>query len=84
MGRSENRQYPRLPVRIPVRCDSAEPGYRTLGLTQNVSRSGLLIEAPELLARGLDEAGLVRLKFEGLLEAEAVMRRHLKEAAPSP
>ncbi len=34
--------------------------------------------------RQLHEAGLVRLKFEGLLEAEAVMRRHLKEAAPSP
>lgn len=80
MERNENRQDPRLQVRIPVRCDSAEPGYRTLGLTQNVSRSGLLIEAPELLARGTTTR-LRLLTGDRIAEAEAVVVWTLERSA---
>ncbi|MFQ5988951.1 MAG: PilZ domain-containing protein [Candidatus Methylomirabilales bacterium] len=47
------REHPRFPLRMPVLCESpAVPGYRTVGLTRNVSRGGLLLETPELLAPG--------------------------------
>ncbi len=53
MNQTENRQDPRLTLRLPVRCESvAVPGYRTLGLTSNVSRNGLLVEVPQLVPRG--------------------------------
>jgi hypothetical protein len=49
----EKRQDPRLLLRMPVRCEGpAVPSYRTLGFTRNVSRSGLLLEAPQVMARG--------------------------------
>lgn len=53
MGYTEHREHPRFPLRMPVFCESsAVPGYRTVGLTQNVSRGGLLLEVPDLLAPG--------------------------------
>ncbi|MEE8282944.1 MAG: PilZ domain-containing protein, partial [candidate division NC10 bacterium] len=53
MNQAENRENPRLWVRVPVRCESeAVPGYRSLGLTQNVSRGGLLLEVPRVVPQG--------------------------------
>src|SRR3970040_905018 len=53
MGQVEKRQDPRLPLRMPVRCEGwAFPSHRTLGFTRNVSRSGLLLEAPQVMAQG--------------------------------
>ncbi len=73
MSEVENRQNPRLPVRVPVRCESeAVPGYRSLGLTQNVSRGGLLLEVPRLVPRG-SAANLRLLTGEGIAHAEAVV-----------
>src|SRR3989304_7544621 len=52
-GQVEKRQAPRLPLRMPVRCEGwAFPSHRTLGFTRNVSRSGLLLEAPQVMAQG--------------------------------
>jgi len=53
MDQVEKRQDPRLLLRMPVRCEGpAVPSYRTLGFTRNVSRSGLLLEAPQVMAQG--------------------------------
>jgi hypothetical protein len=53
MSYSEIREHPRFPLRMPVFCESpAVPGYRTVGLTHNVSRGGLLLEVPDLLTPG--------------------------------
>src|SRR3989304_1455433 len=53
MDQGEKRQDPRLLLRMPVRCEGpAVPSYRTLGFTRNVSRSGLLLEAPQVMAQG--------------------------------
>lgn len=50
MDYAVTRQHPRLPLRMPVFCESpAIPGYRTVGLTQNVSRGGILLEVPQPL-----------------------------------
>ncbi len=47
------RQHPRFPLRLPVLCESpAVAGYRTVGLTHNVSQGGLLLEVPQPLAPG--------------------------------
>lgn len=73
MSQVENRQNPRLPVRVPVRCESeAVPGYRSLGLTQNVSRGGLLLEVPRVVPRG-SATSLRLLTGEGIAHAEAVV-----------
>ncbi|MFQ5846215.1 MAG: PilZ domain-containing protein [Candidatus Methylomirabilales bacterium] len=73
MRQAESRQAPRLPLRIPVRCESAAvPGYRTLGLTRNVSRSGVLVEAPRLVARGT-VTNLRLLMGDRVTRAEAVV-----------
>lgn len=73
MRQVENRQNPRLPVRVPVRCESeAVPGYRSLGLTQNVSRGGLLLEVPRVMPQG-SVASLRLLTGEGVATAEAVV-----------
>ncbi|MFQ5989732.1 MAG: PilZ domain-containing protein [Candidatus Methylomirabilales bacterium] len=49
----ELRQTPRFQLRMPVVCESpAHRDYRTLGLTQNVSQSGLLVEAAQPLPQG--------------------------------
>ncbi len=51
VDRPASRQHPRVPLRMPVFCESpAITGYRTVGLTQNVSRGGLLLEVPQALA----------------------------------
>lgn len=53
MSQVEKRYHPRLPLRMPVLCEG--PGirdYRALGLTQNVSPGGLLLEAPRLVPGG--------------------------------
>lgn len=48
-----SRQHVRFPLRMPVLCgDLAVPGHQTFGSTQNVSRGGLLLEAPEPLVPG--------------------------------
>ena len=53
MDQVEKRQDPRLPLRMPVRCEGrAVASYRTLGFTKNVSRSGLLLEAPQVMVQG--------------------------------
>lgn len=50
---TQTRQYPRFRLRLPVLCESpAVPGYRTFGLTKNVSQGGLLLEVPRPLAAG--------------------------------
>ncbi|MFQ5532926.1 MAG: PilZ domain-containing protein [Candidatus Methylomirabilales bacterium] len=73
MGRTDNRQDPRLPLRIPVRCESAAvPGYRTLGLTHNVSRNGLLVEVQWLVARGTP-TDLRLLTGDRIADAKAVV-----------
>ncbi len=51
MGHTATRRHPRFPLRLPVLCESqAMPGYRTVGITQNVSLGGLMLEAPRPLA----------------------------------
>lgn len=73
MRQVENRQNPRLPVRVPVRCESeAVPGYRSLGLTQNVSRGGLLLEVPRIVPQG-SVTTLRLLTGDGIAHAEAVV-----------
>lgn len=73
MDNTENRQDPRLSLRIPVRCESAAvPGYRTLGLTHNVSRTGLLVEVQWLIARGTP-TDLRLLTGDRIADAEAVV-----------
>jgi hypothetical protein len=53
MGQVEKRQDPRLPLRMPVRCEGwAFRSHRTLGFTRNVSKSGLLLQAPQVMAKG--------------------------------
>ncbi|HET7853550.1 MAG TPA: PilZ domain-containing protein [Candidatus Methylomirabilis sp.] len=53
MGEVEKRQDPRLRLRVPVRCEGgAVASYRTLGFTSNVSKSGLLLEVPQVIAQG--------------------------------
>jgi hypothetical protein len=53
MGQVEKRQDPRIPLRVPVRCEGRTvASYRTLGFTGNVSKSGLLLEAPQVMAQG--------------------------------
>ncbi|MFQ5804675.1 MAG: PilZ domain-containing protein [Candidatus Methylomirabilales bacterium] len=52
-NRIPTRQHLRFPLRMPVLCgDPAVPGHRSFGSTQNVSRGGLLLEAPEPLVPG--------------------------------
>ena len=47
------RHHPRFPLRMPVLCgDPAVPDHRAFGSTRNVSRGGLLLEAPEPLVPG--------------------------------
>lgn len=73
MDHTGHRQTPRLPLRIPVRCESAAvPGYRTLGLTHNVSRGGLMIEAPRVVDRGITTT-LRLLTGDQITSAEAVV-----------
>lgn len=73
MGQIEKRQEPRLPLRMPVRCEGpAVPYYRTLGFTRNVSRKGLLLEAPQVVARGA-RAHLRLLTGTRIAYAEAVV-----------
>ncbi len=49
----ELRQSPRFKLRMPVLCESpAVRDYRSLGLTENVSQSGLMVEAADLLPQG--------------------------------
>ena len=53
MSHIENRQHPRFPLRMPVLWESpAVRGYQKIGLTQNVSQGGLLLEVPQVLAPG--------------------------------
>lgn len=50
---SAGRRHLRFPLRMPVLCGNlAVPGLRTFGNTQNVSRGGILLEAPEPLVPG--------------------------------
>ncbi|MEE9123696.1 MAG: PilZ domain-containing protein [candidate division NC10 bacterium] len=71
MSQAENRENPRLWVRVPVRCESeAVPGYRSLGLTQNVSRGGLLLEVPRVVPQG-SMTSLRLLTGEGIAYADA-------------
>ncbi len=73
MDQTGNRQDPRLSLRIPVRCESAAvPGYRTLGLTHNVSRGGLMVEAPRVVGRGVTTT-LRLLTGDQITSAEAVV-----------
>ncbi|MEE9124210.1 MAG: PilZ domain-containing protein, partial [candidate division NC10 bacterium] len=73
MDHAATRQHPRLPLRMPVFCESpAVSGYRTVGLTQNVSRDGLLLEVPQPLAAGTS-INLLLLTGDRNARAEAVV-----------
>jgi len=73
MGYTESREYPRFPLRMPVFCESpAVPGYRTVGLTHNVSRGGLLLEVPDPLPPGTLTSILVSPKGQNA-RSEAVV-----------
>lgn len=73
MDYAESREHPRFPLRMPVFCESqAVPGYRTVGLTHNVSRGGLLIEVPDLLPPGTPTSILVSPKGQNA-RSEAVV-----------
>ena len=73
MDHAATRQHPRLPLRMPVFCESpAVPGYRTVGLTQNVSRGGLVLEVPQPLAPG-SLTSLLLLTGDRNARAEAVV-----------
>lgn len=51
MVHATTREYSRFAMRLPVICESpAIPGYRTVGVTQNVSQGGLLLEVTAPLA----------------------------------
>ncbi|MFQ5532925.1 MAG: PilZ domain-containing protein [Candidatus Methylomirabilales bacterium] len=70
---SERRQDPRLPLRMPVLCERRRVrDSRTLGLTRNVSRSGLLLEGVEPLSPGTS-ASLRLLAGERIARAHAVV-----------
>lgn len=69
----ENRQHLRFPLRMPVLCEG--PGvhdYRALGVTQNVSQGGLLIEVPQLVTLGT-ETHLRLLTGDQIARAEALV-----------
>lgn len=73
MDHAATRQHPRLPLRMPVFCESpAVPGYRTVGLTQNVSRGGLVLEVPQPLVPGTPTS-LLLLTGDRNARAEAVV-----------
>lgn len=58
---------------MPVLCESpAVAGYRTVGVTQNVSRGGLLLEVPQLLSAGTP-TNLLLMMGERNARAEAVV-----------
>ena len=58
---------------MPVICESpAVSGYHTLGLTQNVSQGGLLLEVPEVLVPGTS-TGLRLLAGERITRADAMV-----------
>lgn len=53
MKQTATRQDPRFPLRMPVLSESsAIPGYRTVGFTENVSRTGLMLVIPQPLPPG--------------------------------
>lgn len=67
------REHPRFPLLLPVLCQSpAIPDYRTIGLTQNVSEGGLLLEVPQPLAPGTPMSLRVCTGNQ-MLQAEAVV-----------
>lgn len=67
----ENRRHPRFLFRMPVLCESPRVrDYRTLGITQNVSQSGLLVEAVLPLPQGTG-TGLRLLSGDLVCQAEA-------------
>ena len=70
---NDNRKHRRFPLRMPVLCEGpAVREYRALGLTQNVSQGGLLIEVPRLLAEGT-ATSLRLLTGDRIAHAEAVV-----------
>lgn len=73
MDPAETREHPRFPLRLPVLCESqAIPDYRTVGITQNVSIGGLMLEAP----RPLEPQTSMRLRLlagNRIARAEAVV-----------
>ena len=70
---SERRKDPRLPLRMPVLCERRRVrDSRTLGLTRNVSRNGLLLEGTEPLSPGTS-ASLRLLAGERIARAQAVV-----------
>ncbi|MFQ5656209.1 MAG: PilZ domain-containing protein [Candidatus Methylomirabilales bacterium] len=53
MSHAATREHPRFPLRMPVLCEgSTVPFHRTVGLTHNVSRGGLLLETVKPLTPG--------------------------------
>lgn len=69
----ENRHVPRFPFRMPVLYESPRiRDYRTLGITKNVSQSGLLVEAVLPLPQGT-WTGLRLLWGDFVARAEAVV-----------
>jgi hypothetical protein len=73
MDHAVTREPSRLQLRMPVFCESpAVPGYRTVGLTQNVSRGGLLLEVPQPLVPGT-QTSLLLLTGDRNARAEAVV-----------
>jgi len=69
----ENRQHPRFRLRMPVLCEGpAVHDYRALGVTQNVSQGGLLIEVPQLVALGT-ATNLRLLTGDRIARAEALV-----------
>lgn len=73
MGPTATRQHPRFPHRLPVLCESqGVPGYRTVGITRNVSIGGLMLEAPRPLTPHTPTS-LRLLAGDRIAHAEAVV-----------
>ncbi|MEE9138896.1 MAG: PilZ domain-containing protein [candidate division NC10 bacterium] len=69
----EKRQHSRFVLRMPVLCESPMVrDYRTLGITRNVSQSGLLVEAVLPLPQGTS-TDLRLLSGDLVARAEAVV-----------
>ena len=73
IGGMEKRQHSRFVLRMPVLCESPMVrDYRTLGITRNVSQSGLLVEAVLPLPQGTS-TDLRLLSGDLIARAEAVV-----------
>ena len=77
----DKREATRVPVRVPARCRSH--GLVIEGYVEDVSRNGLFLRAPKLVAKG--SAARIELEMPDgeplCLEAEVVRVEHNSERA---